>query len=65
MNVFDAPDIATETYIHIYGAKVLRADPLTRTIELSVVLDNQIVDVTGGAKLFTFLTNFDMEGALL
>lgn len=64
MNVFDAPNIQTELYINLYAVKVLKVDQLTKTAEFSIIFDNDLVEVSEGTMLFTFLTNVQLEKAL-
>ena len=64
MNVFDAPNIQTELYINLYAVKVLKVDQLTKTAEFSIIFDNDLVEVSEGTMLFTFLTNIQLEKAL-
>lgn len=64
MNVFDAPNIQTELYVNLYAVKVLKVDQLTKTAEFSIIFDNDLVEVSEGTMLFTFLTNVQLEKAL-
>lgn len=64
MNVFDAPNIQTELYINLYAVKVLKVDQLTKTAEFSIIFDNDLVEVSEGTMLFTFLTNVQLEKVL-
>lgn len=64
MNVFDAPNIQTELYVNLYAVKVLKVDQLTKTAEFSIIFDNDLVEVSEGTMLFTFLTNVKLEKAL-
>ena len=61
MNIFDAPNVPSENFINLYVAKVLRKDPLTKTIEVTLILDNQLFEVSDGTQFFLFLTNTRLE----
>ena len=64
MNVFDAPNIQTEKYTNLYAVKVLKVDQLTKTATFSVIFDNDLIEISEGTQLFTFLTNVQLEKAL-
>lgn len=64
MNVFDAPNIQTERYINLYAVKVLKVDQLTKTATFSIIFDDDLIEISEGTQLFTFLTNVQLEKAL-
>ncbi len=64
MNVFDAPNIKTEKYINLYAVKVLKVDQLTKTATFSIIFDDDLIEISEGTQLFTFLTNVQLEKAL-
>ncbi len=64
MNVFDAPNIQTEKYINLYAVKVLKVDQLTKTATFSIIFDDDLIEISEGTQLFTFLTNVQLEKAL-
>lgn len=61
MNVRDLPDLPTETFNNVYAAVVRRVDTLTKTVDVTLVFEDQIVEADEGTKMFTFLTNVDIE----
>lgn len=61
MNVRDLPDLPTETFNNVYAAVVRRVDTLTKTVDVTLVFEDQIVEADEGTKMFTFLTNVDLE----
>lgn len=64
MNVFDAPNIQTEKYINLYAVKILKVDQLTKTATFSLIFDNDLIEISEGTQLFTFLTNVPLEKVL-
>jgi len=64
VNVFDAPNIQTERYINLYAVKVLKVDQLTKTATFSIIFDDDLIEISEGTQLFTFLTNVQLEKAL-
>lgn len=61
MNVRDLPDLPTETFNNVYAAVVRRVDTLTKTVDVTLVFEDQIVEADECTKMFTFLTNVDIE----
>ena len=61
MNVRDLPDLPTETFNNVYAAVVSRVDTLTKTVDVTLVFEDQIVEADEDTKMFTFLTNIDIE----
>lgn len=61
MNVRDLPDLPTETFNNVYAAVVRSVDTLTKTVDVTLVFEDQIVEADEGTKMFTFLTNVDIE----
>ena len=64
MNVRDLPDLHTETFNNVYAAVVRRVDALTKTVDVTLVFEDQIVEADEGTKMFTFLTDVDLEKVL-
>ena len=61
MNVRDLPDLPTDTFNNVYAAVVRRVDTLTKTVDVTLVFEDQIVEADEGTKMFTFLPNVDIE----
>ena len=61
MNVRDLPDLPTETFNNVYAAVVNNIDYLTKTVDVTLVFEDQLVEQRDNMKLFLFLTNVDLE----
>lgn len=64
MNIFLLPDLQMEDFINVYAAVVRRVDTLTKTVDVTLVFEDQIVEADEGTKMFTFLTDVDLEKVL-
>ena len=61
MNIFLLPDLQTENFINVYAAVVRRVDTLTKTVDITLVFEDQIVEADEGTKMFTLLTSVNLE----
>lgn len=62
MDIAQLPELRTENFGQAYAAKVLKVDPITKTMDVTIIFPGDIMESPKGA--FMFLTDVKLETLL-
>lgn len=60
-DVSQFPELNTEDFGKVYIGRVIKVDPVTKTLDVNIVFEDDLVEHVAGMQFFTFLTNTQLE----
>lgn len=63
-DVSQFPELNTEDFGKVYIGRVIKVDPVTKTLDVNIVFEDDLVEHVAGMQFFTFLTNAQLENWL-